>query len=179
MIGYHGDVCTSECYLSLYSHLHIPHNTHSHTLTDALLSALYSGPLHGIMRGLIENIMKAPAGMQRVRAYLYGALLYYLLLTKQEKGKDRSKGVWTLFCVCVLLSLSCEHLHLSSLLSLSLPLTAFHLLPLSHSHSISLFLDFPLSSLLFLLHSSSASILRSLSALFSGYLASQLPVTSM
>ena len=64
----------------------------------------------------------------------------------------------TLFCVCVLLSLSCEHLHLSSLLSHSLPLTAFHLLPLSHSHSISLFLDFPLSSS-FLLHFSLSSLL--------------------
>ena len=81
------------------SHPHIL-TIHLHAPTDALLSVLYSGPLHGIMRGLIENIMKAPAGMQRVRAYLYGALLYYLLLTKQEEGEDRRKGVETV-CVCV------------------------------------------------------------------------------
>ena len=51
-----------------------------------------------------------------------------------EEGRQKQRCV-TLFCVCVLLSLSCVHLHLSSLLSHSLPLTAFHLLPLSHSHS--------------------------------------------
>ena len=67
-----------------------------HTFTplpQTLSSALYSGSLHGIMRGLMENIMKAPAGMQHIRAYLYGALLYYLLLTKQEGGEGRKEGV--------------------------------------------------------------------------------------
>jgi len=75
--------------------MNIPTHAHLHPptpfLIDALLSALYSGPLHRIMRGLMENIMKAPAGMQHVRAYLYGALLYYLLLTKQEGGEGRRK----------------------------------------------------------------------------------------
>ena len=28
-------------------------------------------------------------------AYLYGALLYYLLLTKQEGGEGRKEGVWS------------------------------------------------------------------------------------
>ena len=37
------------------------------TPTDALLLAFYSGPLHSIMRDLMENIRKAPAGMQHSR----------------------------------------------------------------------------------------------------------------
>ena len=71
-------------------------HTHSHTYTDPLdsaLSSLYSGPLHGIMQGLIDNILKVPAAMQQAKAYLYGSLLYYLTMTKQEvTGGQRGKG---------------------------------------------------------------------------------------
>ena len=70
--------------------------THSlaHTdLLDSALSSLYSGPLHGIMQGLIDNILKVPAAMQQAKAYLYGSLLYYLTMTKQEvTGGQRGKG---------------------------------------------------------------------------------------
>ena len=80
----------------LYSDI-IPYE-HTHTCTPSsptpFLIALYSDPLHRIMRELMENIMKAPAGMQHVRAYLYGSLLYYLLLTKQEGGEGKKEGVW-------------------------------------------------------------------------------------
>lgn len=45
------------------------------------------------MQGLIDNILKAPAAMQQARAYLYGSLLYYLTMTKQEDSEgQRTKG---------------------------------------------------------------------------------------
>ena len=45
------------------------------------------------MRGLMDNILKAPAAMQQARAYLYGSLLYYFTMTKQEDtGGQRAKG---------------------------------------------------------------------------------------
>ena len=72
--------------------------SYTHTLThtdllDSALSSLYSGPLHGIMQGLIDNILKVPAAMQQAKAYLYGSLLYYLTMTKQEvTGGQRGKG---------------------------------------------------------------------------------------
>ena len=41
----------------------------------------------------MENVLKAPAAMQQAKAYLYGSLLYYLTMTKQEdSGVQRSKG---------------------------------------------------------------------------------------
>ena len=52
-----------------------------HTPADSLLPSLYSGPLLAIMSGLVESVLKAPTGMQQVRAYLYGSLLYYLSMT--------------------------------------------------------------------------------------------------
>ena len=64
-------------------------------LPDTLLPSLYSGPLLAIMRGIMENILKAPAGLQQVRAYLYGSLLYYLTMTRDQGTKEvsnQSKG---------------------------------------------------------------------------------------
>ena len=57
---------------------------------DSLLPSLYSGPLLAIMSGLVKNILRAPAGMQQERAYLYGSLLYYLSITRSrdDQGEE-------------------------------------------------------------------------------------------
>ena len=39
----------------------------------------------------MENILKSPAVMQQAKAYLYGSLLYYLTMTKQE-GTEGQRG---------------------------------------------------------------------------------------
>lgn len=44
------------------------------------------------MQGLMENVLKAPAGMQQVRAYLYGSLLYYLTMTTNQHGEAAHPG---------------------------------------------------------------------------------------
>ena len=63
-------------------------------LLDSALSSLYFGPLHGIMQGLMDNILKAPAATQQAPTYLYGSLLYFLTMTKQEDSEgQRAKGV--------------------------------------------------------------------------------------
>lgn len=67
----------------------------THTPTDSLLSSLYSGPLHGIMKALMDNVLKAPAGMQQARAYLYGSLLYYLTMTTSKELGEEVKGQQT------------------------------------------------------------------------------------
>ena len=41
----------------------------------------------------MENVLKVPAAMQQAKAYLYGSLLYYLTMTRQEdSGPER--GGW-------------------------------------------------------------------------------------
>ena len=90
--------CTHTCahtHARTHTHTHTHTHTDTHTdLLDTVLSSLYSGHLHGIMRGLIDNILKAPAAMQQAKAYLYGSLLYYLTMTKQEDtGGQREKGM--------------------------------------------------------------------------------------
>ena len=48
------------------------------------VSRLQAGPMQGILRGLVEGLVQATSGQQLSRAYLYGALLYYLQLTNEE-----------------------------------------------------------------------------------------------
>ena len=48
------------------------------------VSRLQAGPMQGILRGLVEELVQATSGQQLSRAYLYGALLYYLQLTNEE-----------------------------------------------------------------------------------------------
>ncbi len=46
------------------------------------------------MQGLVENILRTSTAPQGVRAYLYGSLLYYLMMTRQagEEGQDGREG---------------------------------------------------------------------------------------
>ena len=47
--------------------------------------------MQGILRGLVEELIQATSGQQLSRAYLYGALLYYLQLTN-EQSEDQFTG---------------------------------------------------------------------------------------
>ena len=66
----------------------------THRMSESLLTTVFSGPLHGIMRGLMENLLKTPAASQQERSFLYGSLLYYLVLCSRQGGEDggRKKG---------------------------------------------------------------------------------------
>ena len=57
------------------------------------ISRLQPGPMQGILRGLVEGLMQATSGQQLSRAYLYGALLYYLQLTN-EQAADHLTGTY-------------------------------------------------------------------------------------
>jgi len=48
--------------------------------------------MQGILRGLVEGLIQATSGQQLSRAYLYGALLYYLQLTTELPGQDHFTG---------------------------------------------------------------------------------------
>ena len=67
---------------------------------DMLLPFLYSGPLLVIMRGLLESMLRAPASLQQLHAYLLGSLLYYLTLT-QQPNTTVDAGVCVCVCVCL------------------------------------------------------------------------------
>ena len=45
---------------------------------------LQAGPMQGILRELLDGLLQATSGQQLSRAYLYGALLYYLQLTSEQ-----------------------------------------------------------------------------------------------
>ena len=67
---------------------------------DMLLPSLYSGPLLVIMWGLLESMLRAPASLQQLRAYLLGSLLYYLTLT-QQPNTTVDAGVCVCVCMCM------------------------------------------------------------------------------
>lgn len=58
--------------------------------SDPVLTVLYSGPLHAILKGLAEGILLSSLGAQRVRAYLYGSLLSFLHLTSEHPAHNRA-----------------------------------------------------------------------------------------
>lgn len=62
------------------------------------ISRLQPGPMQGILRGLVEGLMQATSGQQLSRAYLYGALLYYLQLTN-EQAADHFTGSYPLTAI--------------------------------------------------------------------------------
>ncbi len=51
------------------------------------LGPLASGPLQSIFRSLLNNLVRCPVGMQRLRARLYSSLLSYLHMTKEKQEK--------------------------------------------------------------------------------------------
>ena len=67
---------------------------------DMLLPSLYSGPLLVIMWGLLESMLRAPASLQQLRAYLLGSLLYYLTLTQQPNTTVDAGVCGVCVCVC-------------------------------------------------------------------------------
>ena len=78
-----------SCHVTLSPSSHvISHVTSTPPPADSLLSSLYSGPLLAIMSGLVESVLRAPAGLQQLRAYLYGSLLFYLSMTQRSKGEE-------------------------------------------------------------------------------------------
>ena len=83
---------------------------------DMLLPFLYSGPLLVIMRGLLESMLRAPASLQQLHAYLLGSLLYYLTLTQQpnttvDAGVCVCVCVLVCMCVCVVCMCMCVYVH--------------------------------------------------------------------
>ena len=62
-------------------------------LPATLLPTLHSGPLHAILQGIVEGILRTPAAHQGTRAFLYGSLLYYLMMTRPgaESGDDEGE----------------------------------------------------------------------------------------
>ena len=48
------------------------------------VTRLQAGPMQGILKGLVEGLVQATSGQQLSRAYLYGALLYYLQMTSKQ-----------------------------------------------------------------------------------------------
>ena len=68
---------------------------------DMLLPSLYSGPLLVIMWGLLESMLRAPASLQQLHAYLLGSLLYYLTLTQQPNTTVDTGVCGVCVCVCV------------------------------------------------------------------------------
>ena len=71
--------------------------------TDAMsISRLQPGPMQGILRRLLEGLMQATNGQQLSRAYLYGALLYYLQLTSEQNG-DQFTGNGSYVCPVMML----------------------------------------------------------------------------
>lgn len=55
------------------------------------MSRLQPGPMQGILKELVEALVRATSGQQLSRAYLYGAVLYYLQLTN-EQSEDQATG---------------------------------------------------------------------------------------
>ena len=58
---------------------------------ESLLATLFSGPLQSITRSLVGTIQSTPGSMQRARAHLYGALLYYLMVAKQHPSEHKKQ----------------------------------------------------------------------------------------
>ena len=54
---------------------------------DQTLAPISTGPLQSILRGLLDNLLRCPSGMQRLRAYLYATLLCYLHMTQDREAK--------------------------------------------------------------------------------------------
>ncbi|XP_064397234.1 nuclear pore complex protein Nup205-like isoform X2 [Halichondria panicea] len=83
--------------LMLLSHLRQTLATPTENQDDGSdgLSSLYVGPLHAILKGLVDNLLRSPSSNQKARAYLSGALLYYLVLTKRQKERQgKQASLW-------------------------------------------------------------------------------------
>ncbi|KAL5475599.1 hypothetical protein EMCRGX_G025430 [Ephydatia muelleri] len=83
--------------LMLISHLKATVSLATGQQSDPVLTVLYSGPLHAILKGLAESILLSSSssslpGVQRVRAYLYGSLLSFLHLTSERPAHNRAAG---------------------------------------------------------------------------------------
>lgn len=52
-----------------------------------------SGPLFAILRGIIEAVLRSGGGLQRVRANLYAAMLYFMQMAQKPQGTHGSNGV--------------------------------------------------------------------------------------
>lgn len=54
-----------------------------------------SGPLFAILKGLVEAVLRSGGGLQRVRANLYAAILYFMQMAQkpQQTNDNRGKGV--------------------------------------------------------------------------------------
>jgi len=63
------------------------------------ISRLQPGPMQGILKGLVEGLIQATSGQQLSRAYLYGALLYYLQLTDEQSADHFTGTHSTTICI--------------------------------------------------------------------------------
>lgn len=62
-------------------------------------SSLPVGPSVAILKGLIETVLRSGGGLQRVRANLYAALLYFMQ-TAPESEQTKERGyLWFSFFV--------------------------------------------------------------------------------
>ena len=55
---------------------------------DSLLTLIFSAPLQSILRDLLTAVQQTPGAMQLARAHLYGALLYFLTVSRQQHSSD-------------------------------------------------------------------------------------------
>ena len=65
--------------------MYVAFNSYHIDVSDAVsVSRLQTGPMQGILKGLVDGLVQATSGQQLSRAYLYGALLYYLQMTSKQ-----------------------------------------------------------------------------------------------
>ena len=74
-------------------------------------SSLPVGPSVAILKGLIETVLRSGGGLQRVRANLYAALLYFMQ-TAPEAQQTKDRG--TVFTVYFILDILLEVLQPST-----------------------------------------------------------------
>ncbi|CAI8023966.1 Nuclear pore complex protein Nup205 [Geodia barretti] len=76
--------------LVLMSHLSFITTTAVTEDDDSLLTLIFSAPLQSILRDLLTAVQQTPGAMQLARAHLYGALLYFLTVSRQQHSSDSS-----------------------------------------------------------------------------------------
>ena len=62
-------------------------------------SSLPVGPSVAILKGLIETVLRSGGGLQRVRANLYAALLYFMQ-TAPEAQQTKDRGTVQHYLLC-------------------------------------------------------------------------------
>ena len=67
--------------------------------------------MQGILRGLVEGLVQATSGQQLSRAYLYGALLYYLQLTNEDTADQFTGNHYVYLMTVFMYTCITEYVH--------------------------------------------------------------------